>query len=209
MEERPFSPPADSHLVVVSRSYSIENRFAAANEWGPQASDLIAIVFPDEAKAEDVRNRVLAMQKQYLITLDDAVVAVKKEDGKIKLNQLFSTTAAGAAAGSFWGLLVGVVFLMPIIGVAVGAASGALGGALQDFGINDDFMKQAAEAIKPGDAVLFLLVRKMTTDKVLADLQGVGGTILQTSLDHEKEAALRAALAAHANAAEAIKPGPA
>lgn len=169
-------------------------------------SDLIAIVFPDEAKAEDVRNRVLAMQKQYLITLDDAVVAVKKDDGKIKLNQIFSTTAAGAAAGSFWGLLVGVVFMMPILGVAVGAASGALGGALQDFGINDKFMKDASEAIQPGNAVLFLLVRKMTTDKVLADLQGVGGTVLQTSLDHDKEAALRAALAAHAATPQASQP---
>lgn len=160
-------------------------------------SDLIAIVFPTETKAEEVRNRVLDLQKQYLITLDDAVVAVKGEDGKIKLNQIFSTTAAGAAAGSFWGLLVGVLFMSPILGVAVGAASGALGGALQDFGINDKFMKDVSESIQPGNAVLFLLVKKMTTDKVLADLQGVGGTVLQTSLDRDKEQALRAALAAH------------
>jgi uncharacterized membrane protein len=166
-------------------------------------SDLIAIVFPTEAKADEVRNRVLDLQKQYLITLDDAVVAVKHEDGKIKLNQIFSTTAAGAAMGSFWGLLVGVLFMNPILGVAVGAASGALGGALQDFGINDAFMKQVSEAIQPGNAVLFLLVKKMTTDKVLADLEGVGGTVLRTSLDDAKEKALREALAAHISPAAA------
>jgi uncharacterized membrane protein len=49
---------------------------------------------------------------------------------------------------------------------------------------------------------LFLLVRKMTTDKVLADLKGVGGTVMRTSFDETKEAALREALAGHA-AAEA------
>lgn len=171
-------------------------------------SDLIAIVFPNEAKAEEVRDKVIGLQKQYLISLDDAVVAVKNADGKIKLNQLVSTTAAGAAAGSFWGLLVGVLFMMPILGVAVGAASGALGGALQDYGINDAFMKDVSEKVQPGDAVLFLLVKKMTTDKVLADLQGVGGTVLQTSLDHDKEQALRDALAAHvaSSSSQATKP---
>jgi uncharacterized membrane protein len=68
---------------------------------------------------------------------------------------------------------------------------------LQDFGINDAFMKQVSESIQPGNAVLFLLVKKMTTDKVLADLEGVGGTVLRTSLDDAKEKALREALAAH------------
>jgi uncharacterized membrane protein len=84
---------------------------------------------------------------------------------------------------------------MPLAGVAIGAASGALGGALADVGINDQFMKHAAESLQAGNAALFLLIRKMTADRVLADLQGVGGTVLRTSFDHTKEDALRAALA--------------
>jgi uncharacterized membrane protein len=40
-----------------------------------------------------------------------------------------------------------------------------------------------------------LLIRKMTTDKVLAALQGEGGTVIRTSFDESKEAQLRAALA--------------
>jgi uncharacterized membrane protein len=73
---------------------------------------------------------------------------------------------------------------------------------LTDVGINDGFMKDAATALQPGTAGLFLLVRKMTTDKVLADLKGVGGTVMRTSFDETKENALREALAGHA-AAEA------
>jgi uncharacterized membrane protein len=159
-------------------------------------ADLIAVVFPSEAKAEEVRQKILGMQKDYLIDIGDAVIATKNDQGQVKLNQLFSTTAAGAAGGSFWGLLVGVLFLNPLIGVAAGAASGAIAGALTDVGVNDKFMKGlAGDAVQPGEAVLFVLVKKVTGDKVLAELQGVGGRILQTSLDHEREDRLRAALA--------------
>jgi uncharacterized membrane protein len=166
-------------------------------------SDLVFIAFPTEAKAEEVRKRVLELQKEYLIELGDAVVVVKDPQGHIKLNQLMNTTVAGAASGALWGTLIGMLFLMPLVGTAVGAASGALGGALTDVGINDKFMKEAAEALQPGTAGLFLLIKKMTADKVLADLQGIGGVVMKTSFDETKEAALRAALAAHAAAAPA------
>ena len=157
-------------------------------------ADLVVIAFPSEAKAEEVRQKLLDMQKDYLIELGDAVIAVKGADGRIKLNQLFHTTAAGAVSGTFWGTLIGLIFLMPLVGAALGAASGAIGGALSDAGINDKFMKEAAEAIQPETAALFLLIRKMTTDKVLAALQGEGGTVMRTSLDHTNETALQAAL---------------
>jgi uncharacterized membrane protein len=158
-------------------------------------ADLIAIVFESEAKAEEVRKKVLAMTKDYIIDIGDAVIAVKTEDGKVKLNQLISTTAAGAAGGSFWGLLVGVLFMNPLVGVAAGAASGALAGALTDVGVNDRFMKGLAEdSIKAGEAVLFVLVNKVTGDKVLKELHGIGGRVLQTSLDLTREDALRKAL---------------
>ena len=84
---------------------------------------------------------------------------------------------------------------MPLAGAAIGAASGALGGWLTDVGVNDTFMKEVAESLQPGNAALFLLIRKLTTDKVLEDLKGVGGKVLRTSFDHTKEDALRNALA--------------
>jgi uncharacterized membrane protein len=161
-------------------------------------SDLVVIEFPSEAKAEEVRQKVLDMQKDYLIELGDAVIAVKQPNGRVKLNQLFHPAAAGAAMGTMWGTLIGLIFLMPLLGAAVGAASGAVGGALTDVGIDNRFMKDVAASIQAGNAALFLLIRKVTADKVLADLKGVGGKVLRTSFDHTKEEALRAALAAAA-----------
>ncbi|PNG25015.1 DUF1269 domain-containing protein [Methylocella silvestris] len=160
-------------------------------------SDLVVIVYPTEEKAEQVRKELFELQKEYLIKLGDAVIATKSEDGQIKLHQVINTTAAGAVSGSFWGLLVGVLFLNPLLGAAIGAASGALGGALTDVGINDKFMKELAESIQPGNAALFVLIESMTADKVVAAIQGYGGVVLKTSLDESKEQSLRNALAGH------------
>ncbi|NVD38255.1 hypothetical protein BLJAPNOD_03554 [Ensifer sp. M14] len=157
-------------------------------------SDLIAVVYPTEAKAEEVRQRLFELQKEYLIKVGDAVIATKTEGGKIKLNQMVNMTAAGAASGSFWGLLIGVLFLNPLVGVAVGAASGAIGGALTDVGINDAFMKDLAANLQPGNGALFVLIKEMTADKVLKELAPYGGVVLKTSLDETKEQVLRDAL---------------
>lgn len=170
-------------------------------------SDLIAIVYPSEEKAEEVRQRLFKLQKEYLIKFSDAVIAVKTEAGPVRLNQLVNTTAAGAASGSFWGLLVGLLFLNPLIGVALGAASGALGGALTDYGINDKFMKELSETLQPGKAALFVLVQEMTADKVLKGIQDAGGTVLKTSLDDSKEKLLRDALAKATETAPTTAPG--
>ena len=155
-------------------------------------ADLVVFAFPTEAKAEEVGQKLLAMQKEYLIELGDAAIAVKDAKGRIKLNQLLNTTASGAVSGTFWGTLIGLIFLMPLAGAVIGAASGAIGGALSDVGINDRWMKEVAAAIQP--AALFLLIRKVTADKVLESLRGEGGTVMKTSLDHTKEAALQIAL---------------
>ena len=157
-------------------------------------STLVVIEYDDQFKAEEVRLTLMKMQKDYLIDLADAVVAVKDQNGKVRLHQAVNLTAAGAVSGGFWGTLIGLMFLNPLLGMAVGAAAGAVSGALTDVGINDQFMKELAETMKPGSSTLFVLVRKATPDKVLEEMQGTGGKVLRTSLSHEDEAKLQAAL---------------
>jgi len=157
-------------------------------------SDLIVVAYDDMYKAEEMRLKLQKLGREYLIDCDDAVVAVKDEKGKIKLHQMHNLTAAGAVSGGFWGTLIGVIFLNPLLGMAAGAAAGAVGGALSDVGINNQFMKQLSEHLKPGSSALFVLVRKVTPDKVLAELEGTGGKVIQTSLTHEEEHKLQAVL---------------
>ncbi len=157
---------------------------------------LVVIDYENEVKAEEVRLALLKMQKEYLIDLADAVVVVRDQNGKVKLRQLHNLTAAGALSGGFWGALMGLIFLNPLFGFAIGAAAGAISGALKDVGIDDNFMKNLGETLKPGTAALCVLIRQMTPDKVMEELQKFGGTLIKTNLCNENEAKLREALAA-------------
>jgi len=159
-------------------------------------STLVVIGYDDQFKADEVRLALLKMQKDYLIDLEDAVVAVKDHKGKVRLHQAVNITAAGAVSGGFWGTLIGLLFLNPLLGMAVGATAGAVSGALTDVGINDKFMKDLAGTMKPGSSTLFVLVRTATPDKVLDEIKGTGGTVLKTSLSHDDEVKLQAALSA-------------
>jgi uncharacterized membrane protein len=157
-------------------------------------STLIAIAYPDETTARAALGTLGDLQKQQLITIDDAVIA-KNEGDKIKLDQGMSLTGAGAAGGALWGGLFGLIFLMPIAGMAIGAATGAIAGKLSDYGIDDKFAKEMGARVTPGKAALVLLVRSATTDRVVAEMKKhqFGGELIQTNLSAEDEAKLVAA----------------
>lgn len=164
-------------------------------------SDLIAIAYDDAATANNVREKVFGLQKENLIELEDAVVVECKNDGKIKLHQSRSNAGMGAAGGALWGGLIGLIFLMPLLGAAIGAGAGAMAGAAADVGVDDDFMRELGEKLKPGSAALFLLVAKATPDKVVPQLAKLGGKLMKTSLSNEQEVQLKeAAKAAKAGA---------
>jgi uncharacterized membrane protein len=157
-------------------------------------SKLVVVGFDDESSAFTMRAELIKMQKDYLIEMEDVVVVTKDEKDKVKLHQAVNLTASGAVGGSFWGMLIGFLFLNPLAGAAIGAGAGALGGKLSDIGINDKFMKELGETLTPGTSALFVLVRKSTPDKVLDRLKGFKGKVLQTSLTKDREEDLRRVL---------------
>ena len=157
-------------------------------------SDLVVISFDDEHKAFELRAKLAKLQKEYLIKMEDVVVVTKDDKGKVKLHQATNLTAAGAVGGTFWGMLIGMIFLNPLVGAAVGAGAGALSGKLKDIGISDNFMKELGETLKNDTSALFVLVRKVTPDKVLDELKSFKGKVIQTSLTKDREDALREVL---------------
>ena len=159
-------------------------------------SNLIVLGFANEADAFEMRAALARMQSQYLIEMEDAVVVTRDAKGKVQLHQPVNLAAAGAVRGTFWGSLIGLLFLNPLLGAAVGAGAGALSGALSDIGINDQFMKDLGATFTPGTSALFVLVRKSTPDKVLDGLKPFIGKakVLRTSLTKDREEELRQAL---------------
>ena len=165
-------------------------------------SELVVVGFDNPEEADRVLLKLSKLKKEYLIDLEDAVVVVRDEAGKIHLKQSINLVSAGATtgflSGSLWGTLVGLLFLNPIAGFVLGGAfgvgAGALSGSLSDYGINDDFIKSLSETIPVNSSALFILVRKVQTEKVLAELSGVRGKVLRTSLSPDQEKKLQEAL---------------
>jgi len=159
-------------------------------------SDLVVFAFDTETGAQEMGEEVKLLQKQELMKLEDAAYVVRKPDGKVKVKQANSLVGAGALGGAFWGLLIGILFFMPWLGLAIGALSGAIGGALADVGIDDDFIKEVGSTIEPGHSALFLLIAQWTEDKALDQLDKFHATVLRTSLSKEDDEKLRAAFGA-------------
>jgi uncharacterized membrane protein len=87
-------------------------------------SSLTVWKFPTPFGADAALEKLNALQSQQLITVQDAAV-VSWEPGKKKpkTRQLNDTTKRGALGGGFWGLLFGLIFFVPLIGLAIGAAA--------------------------------------------------------------------------------------
>ncbi|MFJ4889754.1 DUF1269 domain-containing protein [Streptomyces sp. NPDC088788] len=172
-------------------------------------SNLFVVAYDDVATANQVRDKLFELSKQHLVELEDAVVVERHEDGRIKLHQAVSHTAVGAAGGALWGGVIGLLFLAPLLGAAVGAAAGAAGGAITDTGVDDRFMKDVSQNLRPGAAALFVLVKQAAGDKVIPQIAAFGGQLVQTSLSQEQEDALRDAVAAARSHSAGTAPAPA
>jgi len=165
-------------------------------------AELVAVGFDNPQEADRVLTDLARLQREYLIDLEDAVIAIRQPDGRVNLKQSINMIGTGAASGglsgALWGSLVGLLFLNPLAGMAVGglmgAGAGALSGSLVDYGIDDNFIRQIAETLQPNTSALFVLVRKAQPEKVLAELSQFRGRVLRSSLSPEQEARLQAAL---------------
>lgn len=171
-------------------------------------SDLIVFAFDSEEGAAKTRDTLIKLQKQQLIELEDAAVVVRRLDGKVKVKPVTSLAGAGALGGAFWGMLIGLLFFAPWLGLAVGAIAGAVAGGLIDIGVDDEFIKEVGNTIEPGHSALFILVRKATPDKVMDELKKHNPTVIQTSLTEEQESKMREAFSGHEEEEEPLWTGP-
>lgn len=156
-------------------------------------SELVVFTFKTETGAKEMEDALIQMQKMKLIQLEDAAYVVRRQDGKVKVKQANNLVGAGAMGGAFWGMLIGLLFWAPWLGLAIGAITGAVAGGLTDVGVDDKFIKKVGEEIEPGNSALFLLVVKATWDKVEDELKKFDASVYKTSLSKEDEAKLKAA----------------
>jgi Protein of unknown function (DUF1269) len=112
-----------------------------------------------------------------------------------------------AAGGALWGGLIGLIFLVALLGAAIGGATGAAAGAVTDVGVDDKFMKELGQKLQPGNAAVFVLVRRSTPDKVLPRISQYGGDVIHSSLSEHAEGTLQEALREQTSTEPTAAPG--
>lgn len=165
-------------------------------------ADLVVLGFNNRRAAEEVFELGASLHGEALLDLEDAALAWRDDNGKVRIRQALPTTSAGAATGAFTGALLGtllgMLFLNPLAGLAVGgltgAAAGAATGALADIGINDDLIRRIGEQLQPGKAAVFALIRRSVRDRVTEALKHYHPTVLHTTLTKDREEDLVKAL---------------
>ena len=161
------------------------------------ASSLVVLKFDTPEGANQGLEVAQKLQKEHLLQLlDAAMVTWPKGKRKPKTRHLGDRTCAGAWYGAFWGMLLGFLFFMPLLGAAWGAAVGALSGHFADYGIGRDFIDQVRGKVTEGTSALFLLVGQVTTDRVVEAFKAAPKfEIIASNLTHEQEARLKEAFA--------------
>jgi uncharacterized membrane protein len=159
-------------------------------------AELVVIGYPDERTAERSLAALGTLQHDLVIDLAGAAVVVADAEGNVKMSSPTHATGAGAASGALWGMIFGLLFLIPVAGLVIGGAMGALFGKMGDIGIKKEFVEQVRDLLKPNTAALVIMYRKVTPDKAIAAIAPFGGTVLKSSLSTETEQALDEALQA-------------
>jgi len=156
-------------------------------------TDMVVLAFDGEDTATQVRNKLVELNKQYLLQLDSVAEVVRKSDGQVKIKEEPRLTGIGAIGGAFWGLLIGLIFLVPVAGFVVGTVSGAIAGHFIKNGISKEYMKDIEAAIQPGQSAIFILANNVKMDRVIPMLTEYHPKVLRTSLTNDQEAKLKEA----------------
>lgn len=156
--------------------------------------ELIVAGFDGQYTADQVLLDMLQLKQVHQLNLEDAAVAIRREDGTIAIKHTSVLVMADAAMGSGCGLLIGTVCLNPLMGTLVGGIVGAAIGKVitlvEKIGIEEAFIKEVADTLKPDTSAIFLLVSKELSDQLAKVLGRFDGILLRTSLAPQDEAEL-------------------
>ena len=158
-------------------------------------ADLVIIGYKDEATAQQAYDVVAQLQHDLIMQVAGAAVVVKDATGKTEMATKTGATSQGALMGGFWGMLIGLLFIIPVAGLLIGGLMGAVMGTMAGWGVKDEFRQRAQDVLKPGTAALVVFVEKWTEDKALAALAPLGGEVIKTSLSDEATTEINQALA--------------
>jgi uncharacterized membrane protein len=149
-------------------------------------SDLIVIGYDNPQTARQAYEQVQRLQHDFVVELRGLAVVDVDPDGKTHVDTPQRIVAASAVGGALFGLLLGLLFFVPGLGL-LGGAIGALTGTLNRSGVNAEFRNRVEHLVQPGHSAVVIMASKITEDKFATAMQPFGGTVLKTSLSESDE----------------------
>jgi uncharacterized membrane protein len=133
--------------------------------------------------AEHVHQLLEQAEKDGLVKIvDHAVVTWPVGAPSPEIEHCHDETWRGAGWGAMWGLLVGAMITIPVLGVAAGAGLGALAKSTEKLGISEEQLTAIGEGLTPGTSALFLVTQSGDLDRLGERLRGVDMKLLETNL---------------------------
>jgi uncharacterized membrane protein len=145
---------------------------------------LLVVAYGDAATAEQALADLLELTDERALTVEDAVVVTRKEDGGADVKEHEGRGLAageGVVGGGTIGLLVGLLVGGPIAGALIGAAGGA-GASAFNRGIPDDELRRVAQLLEGHAAALIALVGKPDWARIRDRLAPYGGELIASEV---------------------------
>jgi uncharacterized membrane protein len=173
--------------VQVSQMIGLPQESQMGPEIQPTATGTID---PEPNIAIGIMQTILAKAKEADAKLEDAVILYQTPKGETKIKQLKELTSGrGAKRGAFWGLVAGLILGGPIAGVLWGLGIGAVVGAKVDHGIDNKFLKGAADWLSPNHSAVLVLVKDEDAERAYQYLSTFDAEIRMSDLDRQAEEA--------------------
>ena len=142
---------------------------------------ILVAAFPSDARAYKGLRALEDMDRQGTITVyATAVIAADGESGAVTVKQAADPGPLGTPVALLTGSLLGP--LAGSVGIAVAAGAGTLGRVLYDLariGIDEDFLTEVGQALRPGTAAVVAEVWEERITPLDARILALGGTVLR------------------------------
>jgi uncharacterized membrane protein len=153
---------------------------------------LTAFRFDTAGGADNALPVVSILQAQQLVTvLDAALVSWPKGKNRPITRQVLLSVGKPLLDGTFWGMLFGLIFFLPVLDVGAGPWSDQLASSFADVGIDESFIYQVRSNVTEVSSALFVLSEDVSADIITEASEGRKPHSFATSLASNKEIKLR------------------
>jgi uncharacterized membrane protein len=145
-------------------------------------SELVVLGFESKYKADEVLLELLKSEQETLLDLEDALVITKNAEGKIRVKPCHDLVKPGDLSNELWGGIISSVVYHRSLEI------------LDDPNTNPfdpNFLLEVETLLQPNSSALFILIRRVSAEKVLPIFRNTGGKLLQTTYTEDKAAKLQ------------------